>query len=326
VKRSEFFAPAPLLAVAALALNDHLGKPLFHNAVTGKLTDLALCFFAPLLLSALLRPLWPHDRRRLIAAALAVSSLYVLLELSAWADAWLTAAVALFGRPFGFGLQPFTRDPSDLVALAMVPLAVWYGRWRLATPGVQPSRSLRALALGGTLLLLVAESAPPLCDQRSAPVTLHVAGNECGAPGIIVLRGEAYRGDLTAENGEALLGASEGRYNGGACPFRLDRGGWFLRGTSCPAALPDAGASSTDAAGGDTPAPFDATSGGLAVDADSGGGGTRFDGGVGTGAGPASCPEEQRRLCQATLEGGELWLACQGVGPTCRVKLTVVSP
>jgi hypothetical protein len=325
MKRSEFFAPAPLLAVAVLGLNDHLGKPLFHNALTGKLTDLALCFFAPLLLSALLRPLWPHDRRRLIGSAVVVAGIYVLLELSPRADAWLTAAVAMIGRPLGFGLQPFTRDASDLLALTMVPLAVWYGRRRLAAVGGRPSRSLRALALGGTLLLLVAEEAPPLCDQRSAPVTFLVSG-ECGTPGIVVVSGEQFRGDLTAENGEALLGASQGRYSGGACPYRLDLGGWFLRGATCPALPPpytnsgDAGAPDAitgDSTRFDAAAPLDAVSG---PDAFSGGG---FGG---PDADRTSCREEDRRLCQATLENGELWLACQGVGPTCRVKLTVVSP
>jgi hypothetical protein len=305
MKRSEFFAPAPLFAVAVLGLNDHLGKPLFHNAITGKLTDLALCFFAPLLLSALLRPLWQNDRARPVGAAIVVAGLYVVLELSARADAWLTAAVTVIGRPLGFGLQPFTRDAGDLLALAMVPFAVWYGRRRLQGTGERPSRSLRALALGGTLLLLVAEESPPLCDHRSAPVTFRVSDG-CGAPGIIVVSAELDAGVLTAENGEALLGARRGWYRGGACPFRLDQGGWFLLADDCPTPTTDAG------------------SGDVGTGAPAGDGG--LDASLPRDALRRPCPEEERRRCQATLEGGELWLACTGAGPSCRAKLTVVSP
>jgi hypothetical protein len=306
MRRSEFFAPAPLSAVMVLALNDHLGKPLFHNAITGKLTDLALCFFAPLLLSALLRPLWRNDRRRLVGAALMVTGIYVLLELSGRADACLTAAVAMFGRPLGFGLQPFTRDASDLLALAMVPLAVWYGRRRVERTGAGPSRSLRALALSGTLLLLVAEESPPLCDRHSAPVTFRVSDG-CGPPGIIVVSAELDRGDLTAANGGALLGAGRGQYHGGACPFRLDQGGWFLLADDCPEPTPD-GASGDAGTAGATP------------------GDAGLDASLPRDAASRSCRDEERRRCQAALEGAELWLTCTGAGPSCRAKLTVVSP
>src|SRR6185369_4359506 len=96
---SEFFAPAPLGAVALLALNDHVWKARFHDAVTGKLSDVALCFFLPLLLSAVLRPIWPAHRPRLAFAAALAAVVFVTLELSLTADAWLSAAVGAVGTP-----------------------------------------------------------------------------------------------------------------------------------------------------------------------------------------------------------------------------------
>ena len=43
----EFFAPLPLAAVALLVVNDTWLKPAFHNALTGKLSDVAVCFMMP---------------------------------------------------------------------------------------------------------------------------------------------------------------------------------------------------------------------------------------------------------------------------------------
>jgi hypothetical protein len=307
--RSEFFAPAPLAAVALVGLNDHLWKPRFHNAVTGKLTDVALCFFFPLLLSVLLRPLWRADRGRLLFAAAATALLFTALELSAAADAALTAAVAVVGRSFGVGLAPFTRDLTDLLALGMVPVAYWYGRRRTgkaARPwswaSARASWWWRAPALAGTLVLLTAES-PLLCDEYSAPVPFRVSDG-CGAAGIMVVESNSETGHLDAFNGDALVGAATGRYQGGECPFRLDQGGWYLVGTACPAATPDGGLGPDAGGSGDAGASADASA----------------------SAGPAGCPESARRRCEAKLENGELWLSCSGAGPTCRARLTVEAP
>jgi len=322
VKRSPFFAPAPLLAVAVLAVNDHALKDRFHNAVTGKLTDLALCFFFPLLLSVLLRPLIRGDRARMTSTAIVTALLYTVLELWAPAGDWLTAAVAVVGRPLGFGLTPFTRDPTDLLALAMVPLAWSYGVRRLeGPPAARPAPwLLRASALAGTLVFLVAESPPADCDHRSAAITFRVSG-ECGAPGIIVIHSDNYDSDLTAHNGDAVLGASRGKYQGAHCPFRLDLGSWYLETDRCRAGPRDAGESDGNAAdAGDAGAADagDAAAGADAGAADGGTPGPRFD------AAPPTCGPERR--CTATEEGGALWISCQEgtAAPTCKARLTVV--
>src|SRR5204862_959283 len=74
---------------------------------------------------------------------------------------------------------------------------------------------------------------------RSAPVTFRVTG-ECGAPGIIVVRSDGFTGTLTANNGDAVVGVSQGRYHGAFCPFRLELGDWTLENRGCSMA-PDAG-------------------------------------------------------------------------------------
>jgi len=127
----EFIAPAPLVAVAVMALNDHWLKAAFHNALTGKLSDLAICFFLPLYVAALLGVVVPGwVRGRLVAGAVIATAAFVGLELSDAAG----ALYLRFGAWLGAGGGRLTRDATDLLALVMVPVAVAYGTWRVAPP------------------------------------------------------------------------------------------------------------------------------------------------------------------------------------------------
>ena len=73
---TEFFAPLPLLAVGLMVVNDRVLKPRLHNALTGKLSDLAVCFFLPLFVSALLGFLLKrHPRARIVTRPLPVRSM-----------------------------------------------------------------------------------------------------------------------------------------------------------------------------------------------------------------------------------------------------------
>lgn len=124
----EFIAPLPLMAVALLAVNDHVLKAAFHNTVTGKLSDFAGCFFLPLYVSALLSlvPRLPL-RARLYAGAAVTTVLFVSTSVSrAAADAvcgWLSVLAA----PLGYTHLRIAADPTDLIALPLVALAVAYG-------------------------------------------------------------------------------------------------------------------------------------------------------------------------------------------------------
>ncbi len=137
----EFLAPAPLCAVALMALNDFALKPAFHNALTGKLSDFAICFFLPLYLSALAGiALAAPARVRLLAGALAATISFAALKLSPAAAGAFTRALAALVRPIGLGTLRAAADPTDLIALPMVLLALWYARRQLqAEPeGVTP--------------------------------------------------------------------------------------------------------------------------------------------------------------------------------------------
>ncbi len=127
----EFFAPLPLAAVVLLGLNDHFWKIRFHNELTGKLSDIAVCFILPLYVSAVLglvRP-WPI-KARLLVGSIVTALAFVLLELSDVAGSLFARLIITLGAPFGTFRVALTRDPTDLFTLALIPLACWYGWWR----------------------------------------------------------------------------------------------------------------------------------------------------------------------------------------------------
>ena len=78
--------PAPLIATAILALNDHVlkGSGWLPGTVTGKLSDVAGLFVAPIALVCLVRCVVPARRDgRLAAVALAmVAVVFALLKAS----------------------------------------------------------------------------------------------------------------------------------------------------------------------------------------------------------------------------------------------------
>jgi hypothetical protein len=296
---SELGAGAPLAAVALLAANDHLLKRALPGAVSGKLSDVAICFLLPLLVSAALGAAgdWPA-RRRLWAGAAVTTVVFALLEMS-------DAAGALYGgavRALGLGSGRLTRDPTDLAALLFVPLAVAHGLRRARAAGAPASRTAGAAVLIGGALALMADSPPSKCDLYSAPVVFQ-ADPGCGPGGIIVVEADEYLGRLSITNAAALgihgvTTEHYDRYMGDACPYTLANGEWEVTRTDCPDLAGDGGAG-----------------------ADAG-----VDGGADAGlARPTPCT--QVTTCQAVLESGTLWFSCGGgdaQAPACRSRLTEV--
>jgi hypothetical protein len=135
----ELVAPATLTALALLALNDGLLKRYWPGAISGKISDVAICFLLPLYLSALLGFLAPRrPRGRLLAGSGLTVLAFTALELD-------PAVVTAFCR-VNDALAPalglrlgcrMTSDPTDLAALLLVPLAYLYGRRRLAVAGAK---------------------------------------------------------------------------------------------------------------------------------------------------------------------------------------------
>jgi hypothetical protein len=133
-------SPAFIAALALLVINDFALKPLFHNALTGKLSDFAGLFALTLFVATL----WPQHRR-LTASAIAVSFTF---WKTSYADALIEVLNAM--SPFAFGR---TIDLTDLVALPMIPLAIW------AAPRLTPWPLPRALRIGLAVLAPLAFTA-----------------------------------------------------------------------------------------------------------------------------------------------------------------------
>lgn len=126
----EFLHPAPLAALAVLAVNDHVlkGSGWLPGWLTGKLSDFAGLLFFPLLVTAAgdtvawaaarvtrLRLDFSLRRWKLALAIVVTGAAFAGLELS---DAWGRFYVDTLGR-LGFPSQT-TRDPTDLAALVML--------------------------------------------------------------------------------------------------------------------------------------------------------------------------------------------------------------
>jgi hypothetical protein len=263
-------------AVALLIANDHLFKAAFHNAITGKLSDVAICFLLPLLVSAVLgmATAWRVEARLWIGAAIG-GAVFALMEMSDVAGDVFRRFLAVAGIDGGV----LTRDPTDLCALVCVPLAVAFGRRHARRARLRgPLHPRLAAAAGAAALVagslgLVATSAPVRCDHYTAPVIFQ-ADPGCGPGGLIVVDSEPYRGGLALANPAAVgltpdgtAQSVQGQYDDYACPFTLDKGGWEVSVGSCSASTvttQDAG-SAPDAAGSDGAATRDASDGGVAA-------------------------------------------------------------
>jgi hypothetical protein len=132
-RSGEFFAPLPLAALALMVVNDVWLKSAFHSELTGKLSDVALCFFMPLLLSELLGIFggWA-PRRRLLAGAIATASLFTALELVPPFTHLVLDCLDDIGPYLGIHRRfRMTSDWTDLACVPLVLAAVAYGHLRL---------------------------------------------------------------------------------------------------------------------------------------------------------------------------------------------------
>jgi len=132
--------PVALAAIALLVVNDWVLKPRvvpdsWPSLVTGKLSDLAGLVFAPVVLSAAIglalhvaarlgARLDPSlTRRRLVACVAATGAGFAAVKLSPALAAHVACALSLLGRP-----AVFYDDPTDLLALPALAVALWIGR------------------------------------------------------------------------------------------------------------------------------------------------------------------------------------------------------
>jgi hypothetical protein len=148
--------PAWWAALVVLVLNDRLlkGHGVVPGWLTGKLSDFALVVVAPTLLAAMLPRALPWRRT---LAFVSVLGPFVAMELSpAFSDA-LVAAMARLGLK-----TKLWPDPTDLVALACLPLTIHLVR----LPARPPRRWSRgALERAGVIL----GAAACIADSELAP-------------------------------------------------------------------------------------------------------------------------------------------------------------
>lgn len=194
-----------LLAILALALNDHVLKTTWPGLLTGKLSDFAGLFAFPLVVWGGVDLLaGPRARARLPllgALALLTVASFALLKTSSSARALYVDAYAAFGWP-----TAVAPDLTDLACLPM-PLLAWaYGVWHLQRPSAAlvPSliRASRTATVAGFCVLTVATSVPPVAvstrprlEAREGTL-LHVTTDArlyTDRPFEVTLPGGAYR-------------------------------------------------------------------------------------------------------------------------------------
>jgi len=108
--------PGFLFSLLLLVTNDHLLKQLFHNWLTGKLSDVAGLFAFALFWLAVLPPTWWRS---------------ILVSIGAFFVIWKTdLSEPLLHLLNGLSALSFDRvvDYTDLWALAVLPVASWYAQ------------------------------------------------------------------------------------------------------------------------------------------------------------------------------------------------------
>lgn len=141
-------------ALALLLLNDHWlkGAGVLPGWLTGKLSDFAGLLVAPVLLSALFVA---RSRRTRAMAFTLVCGWFTAANLFAPVAAATGALGAWLGLSWSFWV-----DPTDLVALAIVPVAWQVAAHRGARLGVRLGQSAEKLALGLGIAACVASPGP----------------------------------------------------------------------------------------------------------------------------------------------------------------------
>lgn len=209
--RTTLLHPVFWAALAILLVNDHVlkGAGLLPALLTGKLSDLAGLIVAPWLVVTTFGALGARTRAaRTLAFALVVLP-FALTKASPMCAAWLDLAM----RALGLGWRTWS-DPTDLVALAVLPLT-----WHLTTPrAARPSQSAaRALERAGVVLgaaACLATSRAPEPTPANIVTTAWVL-NRTGEP--ITLRVHWAEADIDCDAiaGRGVRAATRGVFGGG---------------------------------------------------------------------------------------------------------------
>jgi hypothetical protein len=142
----EFFGWLPLGALALMALNDHFLRLRYPGVVTGKISDFCVLLFFPALLTAscdlLLfiadvvaravsrgRVSVPYrlTKLKVILSAVLSGLILAMINISVPARDLLLGVASRLDVFHLFRAFRVTMDATDLVALVVLPLSVWWG-------------------------------------------------------------------------------------------------------------------------------------------------------------------------------------------------------
>jgi len=154
-RRSPLTHPLWWAALAVLLLNDHLikGADLLPGWMTGKLSDFAGLLVAPVLVAELVRA--RSTRGRTFAFA-AVALPFALINVSpAFASSIESLATSV-----GLHWRIWT-DPTDLLALAALPVAWWLSEGRGERTARDRSLTSAAVVLGAIACMATSQVPPP---------------------------------------------------------------------------------------------------------------------------------------------------------------------
>lgn len=141
--------PLVVFCLVGWAINDHVLKARFHNAITGKLSDVFAMVVFPVLV-ALVIERWTH---RPMAMAIAATALFFAsINLFDFAD---SGVESILGFVWPSGL---TKDPTDLVTLPLLAIPGWLWSRRAESSALR--RVWGRTVFAGGLFICLATGAP----------------------------------------------------------------------------------------------------------------------------------------------------------------------
>lgn len=166
--------PLFIAAVALLLVNDHYLKTHFPSFLTGKLSDVAGLFVAAVWAAVLLGSRLP-SARALQGLLAGIAGMFSLLQVEA-----VLAGIAAACRLLQLPRPNLVADPTDLAALAVLPLAYCFIR-RQSVPEILAESPASPRRFPAYLMLLIAAGAMIATSfvsryQVQTPVTLAEGG------------------------------------------------------------------------------------------------------------------------------------------------------
>lgn len=144
-------SPGFLIGLCLLLINDFYLKPIFHNDVTGKVSDFAGLFIFPLFICSI----FPRYRKIIFPGVLVGFIVWKSPYVQPLIDTWNSLGTFRIGR---------TVDLTDLLALVSVPLAYLYLQQQTSN---ERHRLDRVAKVGVIILSVFAFTATSFEDDRS---------------------------------------------------------------------------------------------------------------------------------------------------------------